>query len=160
MSTVGLVDDHLQVRDSLQRQLDTREHLRPNQSPQPAAQGRDGDGADVTPLDFVGEGEQSGIDVLHPAFPLPMPLCGKIDDESRRGKLPGFKHEHLSRLNFLTLTGTRVRLEVFGKYIFELQRNAPTHDADAVDRVDQCFHIFTKDIARFVFDHWGLLGSP
>jgi len=72
-------------------------------------------------------------------------------------------NEHFPRLQFLVIAGCFVFLEIpVGEGLFELERNAPAHDADTVYRVHQRLGIRLQYVALFQFNHingQGVIGS-
>ena len=47
----------------------------------------------------------------------------------------------LPRPNFPACAGGFISFEILREIVLELQRDATPHDADAVDRVDECLHV-------------------
>ena len=82
-----------------------------------------------------------------------MPLGREVDDIAGRMHLTRLVDEHAARLHSALLAFRLVRLEVIGEPTLELQRETTSHDADAVDGIDQGFAVLREDIADFVFDH-------
>ena len=83
-----------------------------------------------------------------------MALGREVDDEARCGQLVHLIHEHASGLHFVALACSFIGLEVLGPRVFELERDAPTHDADAVDRVDDSVGIVLQNVAAGEFDEF------
>ncbi len=57
--------------------------------------------------DYVDEGAQSGLDILHPALLFPMALRGEVDNVLRMVDVPGFEDEHAPGLYLVTQASRR-----------------------------------------------------
>ena len=82
-----------------------------------------------------------------------MPLGREIDDVFRVRQSARLVHEHLPWLHLMALARSLVRFEVVWKFLLEPKGEAATHDADAVDRVDDGFRVRLEDVACRIVDH-------
>jgi hypothetical protein len=151
-------DEDANVGESRQRLFNARAHLRPLQTAQPAAQGRQSHRAYAATLDFLNKSAQPRLDILNARFPAPVPLGGEVDDVAWE-KIPGLEDEHSAGLNLLPTTGSGISLEVFRPVLLELQRNAAPHHSNTVDGVYQGLNLGFEDVSGYVFDHGLLLCS-
>ncbi len=135
------------------RSLDPGPHVPPVKTAKPAAKRRNGDRLDAPRADFIDKSGEAGVDVLHPALVPPVLLGRKIDDVFLVCQLPGFDHQHAARPQFSTLAGGLIGRKIPGPHPLKLEREAASHDADAVDRVDKDFRIRLQQVAASsVFD--------
>ena len=80
-------------------------------------------------------------------------LVGKLTMNFGLPGVPVWKDEHPARLHFPPGAGGFVGFKIRWKIILELKRDTATHDADAVDRIDQRFRIGPQDVSGRKFDH-------
>ena len=126
-------------------------------SPLPSA----GIAMDRIPRDRISSASDPNPDSMSSIRLLPRQwrLVGKFT--MNRGEIisPVSKMNTFPGWNLVALATGSVGIEVFGKRALELKCDAPPHDADTVDRVDQSFRVFREDVARLVLDH-GITRRP
>src|SRR5215471_16496672 len=146
-------DDNLYVFKPAQRCLNPRTHITPIESAEAAAERRERNRSDPSSPYFIRERLETCLYVLHAAFAAPVPLGRKVDDIFRVRDVAGLEHKHPAGLDLPPLAGGFVGFEVLRVGILELERDATTHDADAIDCVDERFRVRQQDIAGPVLDH-------
>jgi hypothetical protein len=81
-------------------------------------------------------------------------LGRKIDAVAWACEFAGFEYKHPSWLNLIPLASGSIGCEVPGKRLFELKRQAPPHNANTINGIDQGFGVFSQDVASLVFNQW------
>ena len=87
------------------------------------------------------------------ALAAPVTLGREVDDESWRHQMPGLEDEHTSRLDLVLFACGCIDLEVLGPSFLKLKRDAASHDAHTVHRIDERFGFVVQDVASGVLDH-------
>lgn len=87
-------------------------------------------------------------------FPDQWHLEGEVHDESRIGEAPGFISEHFAGDNLAGMADRFVGFADVVKHLFELERDALTHDAGAVHRVHEGFSLGFQDVACGDLNHF------
>src|SRR5882724_10323888 len=82
-----------------------------------------------------------------------MTLRWKVNDVSRIDKSLSVEHKHPAWLDLFAVTGGAVGLIILRECFLNLQGDAAAHNANTVDRVDQCLGIGLENIALLQFDH-------
>ena len=90
--------------------------------------------------------------VLDAAGIAPVALGREVDDEP--GMLgAGVEDMHAARGKRAGAAGIGIGREVFGEVLLELEREPGSHDADAVDGIDDGLAVGVEDVARGVVQH-------
>ena len=97
--------------------------------------------ANASRADFLDQRLESGLDVLHPALAAPVSFGREVDDV-----LAGLEHEHTPGLDIPVRACRRIGLEVLRVGILELECDTAPHDANAIDRVDECLGVRLQNI--------------
>ena len=119
----------------------------------PTAERRHGDGLNLKPADFAQHGIQSRRNVLKTARLLPVVFSRKVEDVGGRLVSLACVDKNPSWAHIAPGTGQLVRLKVTWVTLLEARRDAGSHDAKAIDRVNDRFALLEKEIALFADDH-------
>src|SRR5262249_15499405 len=96
---------------------------------------------------------KSCVNVLDPALAAPVALGREVDHPAWVRALPDLDDQHAARLYLAPLARSLIRREVLWIGALELRRDAATHDADAVHRIDQRLRVGLQDVASGDVDH-------
>src|SRR5690606_33540090 len=103
--------------------------------------------------DFADQGSQAGLDVVETALPAPVILGREADQVARAGERSAIEHVDLTEPQAAVPASRGVVLEVVRERLLELERDAPAHHADAVDRVHQRLGVGLQDVTCVKLDH-------
>jgi hypothetical protein len=143
----GLEHEHMDLLQGCEGAFDPGPDIGPVESTEATAERRDRYRADLQALDLNDERCQTRLDVLHSTLSPPVALGREVHDVAWIYEPAGLDDQHPPRLDLLALAGLFIGAKVIGKCAAELGRDPPSHEAHAVDGVDERLGISLEDIA-------------
>ncbi|MNJ50339.1 hypothetical protein D3C77_456100 [compost metagenome] len=83
-----------------------------------------------------------------------MTFGGEVYDPARTFQLVDCSYVNFACFHFASLAGSRVQAIIFRETLLEHQRDAFTHYANGIHRVDEGFGLGFQKVALGKSDHW------